>query len=135
MLKILMAWLRRKVSPFRLPGPRLRLRPDDLIRIRRRVDHTDSSSSPKGMSIILRADVYALLAEVEWWRRQYGEPPPHPQGYGVDMKPYPEFRRADGNVLCERCGKPYRKHGFTEHRDWNNDPWLVELCDGSLVKL
>jgi hypothetical protein len=82
-----------------------------------------------------RVDIYALLAEVEWWRRQYGPPPPHPHGYGVGMSPYPDFRRAGGDVICERCGKPYRKHGFTEHRDFNNDPWLVELCDGSLVKL
>lgn len=46
-----------------------------------------------------------------------------------------DFRRAGGDVVCETCGKEYRRHPFTAHRDWNDAPFLHKLCDGSLVKL
>ena len=45
------------------------------------------------------------------------------------------YRRADGRVLCTVCGQQYRKHPHSEHRDWNDEPWLNRLCDGELVKL
>jgi hypothetical protein len=127
-------WLRRKAIEMPTPGPRLRLMPEDLHAIRRRVDASETGR----LGIISRVKIYALLTEVEWWRRHYGPPPPHPQGYGIDMRDAPDnidFRRADGRVVCEKCGKPYNKHPHTEHRDFNGDPWLRELCDGSLVKL
>lgn len=45
------------------------------------------------------------------------------------------YRRASGEVLCEKCGEPYRKHRHSEHVDWQGEPWLVRLCNGELVKL
>lgn len=47
----------------------------------------------------------------------------------------PEFRRASGSVICSSCGKEYRDHPNSEHRDWNDDPFLNMLCNGDLVKL
>ena len=48
----------------------------------------------------------------------------------------PEFFRAGGDVRCEECGRQYRKHPHAkEYLDWNGDPYLRKLCDGSLVKL
>jgi hypothetical protein len=47
----------------------------------------------------------------------------------------PEFRRTSGSVICKVCGKEYRRHPHSDDRDWNGDPFLNELCDGSLVKL
>lgn len=46
-----------------------------------------------------------------------------------------EIFRADGRCICEICGKEYYKHPFSEHRDWNDEPYFNVLCDGSLVKL
>ena len=43
--------------------------------------------------------------------------------------------RASGNCICEVCGKTYYKHPFTDHRDWNDDPYMNRLCDGRIVKL
>jgi hypothetical protein len=45
------------------------------------------------------------------------------------------FVRASGDCVCEICGKKYYQHKFTEHRDWNDDPFLNKLCDGRIVKL
>lgn len=47
----------------------------------------------------------------------------------------PEFRRTSGSVICQQCGKEYRRHPHSEHRDWNDDPFLNVLCNGELVKL
>jgi len=47
----------------------------------------------------------------------------------------PQFRRTSGGVICETCGKEYRRHPHSEHRDWNDDPFLNVLCNGDLVKL
>jgi hypothetical protein len=47
----------------------------------------------------------------------------------------PEFRRTSGSVICQTCGKEYRRHPGSEHKDWNGDYFLKQLCDGSLVKL
>ena len=44
------------------------------------------------------------------------------------------MRRANGNMLCEICGKEYWRHPFTEHRDWNDEPFH-RLCSGDIVKL
>ena len=43
--------------------------------------------------------------------------------------------RADGNCICEICGKEYKKHPFSENLSWLDEPYLNRLCDGSLVKL
>lgn len=45
------------------------------------------------------------------------------------------FRRAGGGVLCDLCGAEYRRHPHSEHRDFNDDPFLNRLCNGDLVKL
>jgi hypothetical protein len=47
----------------------------------------------------------------------------------------PEFRRTSGGVICQTCGKEYRRHPDSSHLDWNGDPFLKELCNGDLVKL
>lgn len=47
----------------------------------------------------------------------------------------PVFRRTSGGVVCPTCGKEYRRHPHSEHRDWNGDPFLNRLCNGDLVKL
>lgn len=47
----------------------------------------------------------------------------------------PEFRRTSGSVICLTCGKEYRRHPSSEHKDWNGDPFLNKLCNGDLVKL
>jgi len=47
----------------------------------------------------------------------------------------PEFRRAGGGCVCVTCGREYRSHPHSEHRDWNDDPFLNRLCNGDLVKL
>lgn len=44
-------------------------------------------------------------------------------------------RRASGEMLCDECGEPYRKHKHTADRDWNGEPWLRKLCNGDVVKL
>ena len=45
------------------------------------------------------------------------------------------FVRASGDCVCSICNQSYYKHQFTEHRDWNNEPFLNKLCDGTTVKL
>ncbi len=45
------------------------------------------------------------------------------------------YRRASGEMRCERCQKPYRKHPHAEYRDFQGAPWLRRLCSGELVKL
>ena len=47
----------------------------------------------------------------------------------------PDFRRAGGGVVCQLCGREYRRHADSEHRDFNDDPFLKRLCNGELVKL
>lgn len=47
----------------------------------------------------------------------------------------PTFRRTGGGVICAACGREYRRHPHSEHRDWNGDPFLNVLCNGDLVKL
>lgn len=53
----------------------------------------------------------------------------------AEPDPAPDFIRASGDVNCTSCGKPYRKHPHTDHVDWDGNPWLHKLCDGTLVKL
>ena len=44
--------------------------------------------------------------------------------------------RANGDVVCSTCNKPYSAHPFeTRILDYNNEPYLNRLCDGTLVKL
>ncbi len=43
--------------------------------------------------------------------------------------------RVNGDVTCAICGKLYRKHPFSDDRDWNGDPWLNLGCDGRKLKL
>jgi hypothetical protein len=44
--------------------------------------------------------------------------------------------RTSGEMICEKCGKTYYRHP-----DWAPSaktcgyPWLVEICNGDLVKL
>jgi len=54
-----------------------------------------------------------------------------------ELLTYVSMRRANGDVLCDKCGKPYRLHPFdVNHVDVSTgDPWLHVLCDGSRVKL
>lgn len=40
-----------------------------------------------------------------------------------------EWLRADDSTLCS-CNLPYNRHKMLDRY-----PWLVKLCDGSLVKL
>lgn len=47
----------------------------------------------------------------------------------------PAFRRTSGSVICEACGKEYRRHPHSEHRDFDDNPFLNRLCNGDLVKL
>jgi hypothetical protein len=46
------------------------------------------------------------------------------------------MRRADGDCVCDRCGKPCWRHPYepTILDAWD-EPFLRQLCDGSLVKL
>ena len=50
------------------------------------------------------------------------------------FKEEPEFRRADGHMLCS-CGLSYQQHPSSEHLSYDNQPYLRKLCDGTLVKL
>jgi hypothetical protein len=45
--------------------------------------------------------------------------------------------RAGGDVVCPTCGKTYYKHPQYLPSGKTNDgvPWLVEICNGNLVKL
>jgi hypothetical protein len=55
---------------------------------------------------------------------------------GAPIDPPTEMRRAGGDVVCELCGRPYRKHVLTyEFVDWDGHPFLHVHCDGSLLKL
>lgn len=55
---------------------------------------------------------------------------------GTPVEPPSEMRRANGDCLCELCGRPYRKHPHTyEHLDWEGHPFLRVACDGTLLKL
>lgn len=47
----------------------------------------------------------------------------------------PTLRRTSGSVICPACNKEYRRHADSEHRDFNDDPFLKRLCSGELVKL
>ena len=47
----------------------------------------------------------------------------------------PAFRRAGGACVCADCGREYRAHPYSEHSDYNDDPYLNVLCNGDLVKL
>ena len=47
-----------------------------------------------------------------------------------------DMRRASGDCKCDICGKLYRQHKYDkEWLDYNSEPYLNRLCDGSLVKL
>lgn len=48
----------------------------------------------------------------------------------------PTFTRAGGLCICQTCGLEYRRHPqATEWLDWQGEPWLRRLCNGTLVKL
>ena len=64
---------------------------------------------------------------------QFAEGTVSPPGDTLDQEALRAYR-AGGDVRCEVCGKPYRKHPFTEHR-FNDGPYLNRLCDGRIVKL
>ncbi len=50
--------------------------------------------------------------------------------------PEDKIFRASGDCLCTTCGKAYRDHPMTRKLlAWDGEPYLHELCDGSLVKL
>jgi hypothetical protein len=51
------------------------------------------------------------------------------------VTPLGSFHRAGGECVCADCGRPYRKHPYTEDRDWQGTPFLNRLCDGRVVKL
>jgi len=53
------------------------------------------------------------------------------------MREIAEFRRASGDVLCETCGAPYRKHPLAREPEalGFDGPFLNRLCNGELVKL
>lgn len=45
------------------------------------------------------------------------------------------YKRCDNACVCE-CGLPYWRHPFAaDPVDWNGEPWLTALCDGTLAKL
>ncbi len=48
-----------------------------------------------------------------------------------------KFYRASGYVVCETCGKIYFEHNAYIPSGKTNDgvPWLIEICNGDLVKL
>lgn len=55
--------------------------------------------------------------------------------HSSDMSDYPQFSHAAGSCVCYLCGLRYDRHRYSHHLDWNGNRWLVELCDGRLVKL
>jgi hypothetical protein len=47
-----------------------------------------------------------------------------------------DYTAAAGDVICDTCGLPYRKHPDDLINLGQHDiPFLVKLCDGRLVKL
>lgn len=47
-----------------------------------------------------------------------------------------EFIRADGGCTCDDCGHSYRHHPYDGSvLDWENQPFLHVLCNGTRVKL
>lgn len=53
----------------------------------------------------------------------------------IAWKGYVDMRRASGDVICEPCGREYRKHPSVGPKCSAGAQWLHKLCDGSLVKL
>ncbi len=47
----------------------------------------------------------------------------------------PEYIRASGEGACADCGRYYREHPFYLDALFQGEPWLNQLCDGTLVKL
>lgn len=44
--------------------------------------------------------------------------------------------RVNGDIECDKCGKPYSKHPDNlYYLDHNDEPFLKEHCDGILLKL
>lgn len=69
----------------------------------------------------------ALPHEIEMWQRVCAA-----------MDDSIEFRRAGGDVICDTCGKPYRKHPMDERPEalsYQGEPFLRVLCNGERVKL
>lgn len=47
-----------------------------------------------------------------------------------------EYTRAGGMAICPACGKTLRDHpDDLDHPGYDGRPFLVRMCDGSLVKL
>ncbi len=47
------------------------------------------------------------------------------------------FVRASGDVVCAICGRPYWRHPLEPRllSGLDNQPWLHQICDGSLAHL
>lgn len=45
------------------------------------------------------------------------------------------LRRASADVKCPLCNRTYGEHPFSYHRDFQEQPFLRRICDGTLVKL
>lgn len=68
--------------------------------------------------------------------------PPHKKTQTVQgpapefIDEYPDYFRADKDVICPACGEIYQDHPLDGiHKDWTGAPWLRILCDGRRVKL
>ena len=51
-----------------------------------------------------------------------------------DGKAYPDAGRASGQAVCQ-CGKEYRDHPMFGLLGYRDQPFLNQLCDGTVVKL
>ena len=47
----------------------------------------------------------------------------------------PDYVRAGGEVICQQCQQPYKRHPFDMSELYQGSPWLNILCDGTRVKL
>lgn len=43
--------------------------------------------------------------------------------------------RANGDVVCESCGRTYREHPMVDDYLFYDEPYLYAICDGTLAKL
>jgi hypothetical protein len=58
------------------------------------------------------------------------------QHHGVGAILHHQMRRANGDVECPTCKKPYRAHRYERAiLDQHGQPYIHRLCNGDLVKL